>query len=69
MIRNIMTASVLVLGLISPAASSASGIEWCHAWADTQKKMYNAKCRPTLKECLRTIPFSNKSTICHPFAK
>ena len=69
MLRNIITTSVLVVGLISPVASSASGIEWCHAWADTQKKMGFGKCRPTKKECLRTVVKSNKSTICHPFAK
>ena len=69
MLRNVITTLVLVAGLISPVASSASGIEWCHAWKDTEKKMRNNKCRPTRKECLRTIAFSNKSTICHPFAK
>ena len=66
-LRNIITASALVAGLISPVASSASGIEWCQADAHAPKENLG-HCRPTQRECLTTIPSSDKTTICYPFA-
>lgn len=62
------TVLILTLTMLNaPTNSIAGGVQWCHGWSDTGKPMRPIlphKCRATQKECLATIPRSNKSMIC-----